>query len=158
MRALSAIMGTSLALLLVGCSDEETPENRVRSYIDQVAESAEARQWRSFDDYLADDYTDDHGLRKKDVLAIIGRYILANQQIYILKRIASVQIDDRGNAHAVVYAAMAGEPVSNPEDLARITADFYRFEIEARAGEDGIFRTSRGDWKPVAPEQFLIGR
>ncbi|MCG6860055.1 MAG: hypothetical protein LJE70_02020 [Chromatiaceae bacterium] len=157
MRALVAIIGASL-LLFVACSDEETPEERVRSYVDLVAETAEARKWRSFEDYVADDYTDDRGLDKKDVLAIIARYILANQSIYILERIASVRIDDQHNARAVVYAAIAGQPVSDAEDLVHVTADFYRFEIDLRAGEDGVFRTRRGNWKPVGPEHFLIGR
>ena len=137
---------------------EETPEDRVNSYIDRVVESAEARNWRSFKDYIADDYKDGHGLRKDEVLGIVARYILANQRIHILKRVASIRIDDPRNAHAVVYAAMAGQPVSGPQDLVDIRADIYRFEIDLQAGEDGVFRTTRGDWRPVGPEQYLIGR
>lgn len=155
---LAMIFEVSLALLLVGCGGEETPEDRVRSYIDQVVESAEARSWRSFKDYVADDYKDAHGLRKDEVLAIVARYILANHRIHILKRIASVRIDDPSNAHAVVYAAMAGQPVSGPQDLVNIRADIYRFEIDLQTGEDGVFRTINGDWRPVGPEQYLIGR
>lgn len=153
-----AIFGALLILLLAGCSSEETPEQRVRSYIDLIAESAEARKWRSFEDYVADGYGDDRGLSKKEVLAIVTRYILANQRIHIFKRVALVRIEDPQNAHAVVYVAMAGQPVTDPEDLARVTADFYRFEIDLRAGEDGVFRTVRSDWKSVGPDQFLIGR
>ena len=158
MHARSAILGVSLVFLLMACGGEETPEERVRSYIDRVAETAEARKWRAFDEYVADDYRDDRGLDKEQVLAIIARYILANRNIYILERVASILIDDPSKAHAVVYVAMAGQPVSNPDDLALVTADFYRFEIDLQAGEDGIFRTVRGDWESVGPEQFLIGR
>jgi hypothetical protein len=158
MRALWAVLAASSIMILAGCGGEETPEDRVRSYIAQVIESAEARDWRSFKDYVADDYNDDHGLRKEEVLGIVVRYILANQRIYILERVASIHIDNPANAHAIVYAAMAGQPVSGPEELARIRADVYRFEIDLRAGDDGVFRTRRGIWSPVGPEQFLIGR
>ena len=158
MRSLSALLVAPLVLLLAGCGGEETPEERIRGYIDRVEESAEARSWRSFEDYVMDDYDDDRGLSKEEVLAIIQRYILANRSIHILKRVVSVEIGDPGTAHAVVYTAMAGQPVSSAQDLAGVNADFYRFEIELRAGEDGVYRTSRGDWRPVAPQQFLIGR
>jgi len=53
---------------------------------------------------------------------------------------------------------MAGQPINDPKDLMQLTADVYRFEIDLQPGEDGVFRTRRGDWKPVSPEQFLIGR
>jgi hypothetical protein len=155
---LAIIFELSLALLLVSCGGEETPEDRVRSYIDQVVESAEARSWRSFKDYVADDYKDAHGLRKDEVLAIVARYILANQHIHILKRIASIRIDDPSNAHAVVYAAIAGQPMSGAQDLVNIRADIYRFEIGLRTGEDGVFRAVSAEWRPVSPEQYLIGR
>lgn len=147
-----------LVLMLAGCGDDETPEDRVRGYIERVTESAEARKWRSFDNYVADDYSDDQGLSKKDVLGIVGRYILSHKSIHILDRVASIDIDEAGNAHAVVYAAMAGQPVHDPKDLMQLTADVYRFEIELQAGEDGVFRTRKGDWRSVSPEQFLIGR
>jgi hypothetical protein len=158
MRASISVPGALLVLFLAGCGGGETPEDRVRSYIDRVAEAAEARSWRSFGDFVTDDYSDDRQLSKQDVLAIIARYILANQHIHILERVASIQILDPQNAHAVVFAAMAGQPVSGPDELARISADVYRFEIDLRAGENGTFRTRRGDWRPVSPEQFLIGR
>lgn len=153
-----AIIATSLVFLLTGCGGEPTPEERVRAYIDQAVESAEARKWRAFEDLVADDYADEHGLTKPEVLAIIARYILANRRIHILKRVAAIRVDDPQHAGAVVYAAMAGQPVSRPEDLARITADVYRFEIDLGAAKDGIFRVTRGEWQPTGPEQFLIGR
>ncbi len=158
MRIFFLLLAATFTLAAAGCGGEPTPEERIRAYIDQVAEAAEARKLRLFDDFVADGYEDERGLTKSEVLGIIARYILANQRIHILKRVASIRVDDAHHAQAVVYAAMAGQPVSGPEDLARITADFYRFEIDLSAGKDGVFRVTRGDWRPTGPEQFLIGR
>jgi hypothetical protein len=158
MRLPAAILAASTLLLLVACGGEPTPEARVRAYIDQVAESAQTRQLRDFDDYLTEDYEDERGLTKQEVLAIVTRYILANQRIYVFKRVAEVRIDDPAHAHAVVYAAMAGQPVSAPEDLARINADIYRFEIDLVADANGQYRVIRGAWRPAGPEALQIGQ
>jgi hypothetical protein len=148
----------AIVLLLAACGAEPTPEDRVRAFIDQVAESAEERDWQSFEDYVAKDYADDRGLTRKDVLALVARYLLANQRIYILKRVAAIRIDDPPHAHAVIYAAMAGQPFPGPEDLAGIDADVYRFEVVLTAAADGALHLTRGDWRRVGPESFLIGR
>ncbi len=158
MRTFFLLLAATFTLVTAGCGGEPAPEERVRAYIDQVAEAAEARKLRSFDDFVADGYEDERGRTKSEVLGVIARYILANQRIYILKRVASIGVDDPHHARAVVYAAMAGQPVSGPEDLRRISADVYRFEIDLSAGEDEVLRVTRGDWKRTGPEQFLIGR
>lgn len=142
--------------LIAACGGPEPPEERVRAFIDQVAASAESRSWLAFGNYIADGYSDERGHTKEEVLAMVARYILANQSFHIFKRISEIRIEDGGGAHAVVYAAMAGQAVSGPEDLARISADLYRFEIDLEPGEDGDFRVVRGDWKPATMEHFLL--
>lgn len=144
--------------LMAACGGPEPPEERVRAFIDQVAASGESRNWLAFGNYIADGYSDERGHTKEEVLAMVARYILANQSIHIFKRVSQIRVEDRGGAHAVVYAAMAGQAVSDPEDLARISADLYRFEIDLEPGEDGDFRIVHGHWQPATIEHFLLGR
>jgi hypothetical protein len=157
LRASLAVLATPLVLLFVGCGGEQGTEAQVRAYVDRVVEAVEERAWRSFGEYFADAYQDRRGLSKDEVIAVLARHVLAHQRIYVLRRVASVQIGDPHDARVVVYAAMAGRPLSGPQDLARLAADVYRFEIDLRAGPDGEFRTVRSDWQAVALEQFLIG-
>lgn len=146
-----------LAPLMSGCGDEETTEDHIRTYIDQVAASAQDRDWRAFGGYIADVYADARSFTKQEILGIITRYILANQRIHIFKRVANIQVHELGHASAVVYAAMAGQRVTSANDLALITADIYRFDIDLATDEAGELQVTRADWKPVPMEDFLSG-
>ena len=146
------------ALLVGGCSDPEDPAARVRAFVSDVADSAQRRRWRDFREYVADDYRDGRGLDKDAALAVVTRYILANQRIHVLTRVAEIRVDGaNGGASAIVYAAMAGQPMATAGDLARVTADVYRFEIRLDEGADGALQVVRGDWQAVPIADFLLG-
>jgi len=145
----------ALTLLMVGCGQKDTPEQRVKAFVEQVAASAEARRWGDFDDYIADDYADAQGLSRKEVLGLVVRYILSHQSIHVFQRVRDIDVSDPRHPRAVVLAAMAASPVSGPEDLAQIQADLYRFEIELTADGDS-FRVARAAWRSVGPEALLL--
>jgi len=113
----------------------------------------------AFGAHVSDQYADAHGLDKRKVIAIITRYILANQHIHILERIPVVQVDIPVplRASAVVYAAIAGQPIAQAEDLSGITADIYRFEIDLAENNNGDLQVMRGQWQTVPIGAFLIG-
>lgn len=140
-------------ILLVGCDRNDTPEGRIRAFVDEVVETAEARKWRSFDNFIAEDYADDQGLDKKAVAAIAARYLIANQSIHILKRVSDIEIEEP-RARATVYAAMAGQPVDGPQDLLRLNADVYRFNIELAPDGDSFLITSAA-WEPAYVEDLI---
>jgi hypothetical protein len=129
----------------------------VRAFVSDVADSAEQRRWRDFRDYVADAYTDERGLDKNAVIGMVTRYILANQRIHVLTRVAEIRVDDAGDASATVYAAMAGQPMATAGDLARMRADVYRFEIRLAEGAGGALQVVRGDWQAVPAADFLLG-
>jgi hypothetical protein len=143
-----------ILVLLAGCAREDTPEQRVRAFIDQVAASAEARAWGDFDSYLTNDYTDASGLTRKEVLAMVARYILAHRSIHVFQRVRAIEVHGPHHARVVVLAALAGSPVAGPEDLSRLAADLYRFELELTDDGDG-FKVSSGAWQPVGLEALL---
>ncbi len=146
-------------LVLGGCSEEPTPEARVRAFIDEMAASAEARSWLDFRTYVADAYQDSHGLNKKAVLGLIARYLLAHQQVYLLTRVPQVRIDREMplEAQAIIYAAMAGQPIGSAQELAGIRADTYRFALEIAEQEDGELAVVSGRWQSVPTANFLLG-
>jgi len=146
----------SLAPLLAACTREEGPEARVRAFVERVAASAEARAWGDFDGYVTDDYSDPQGLTRKEVLGILTRYILGHRSIHVFQRVRAIEVRDRRHARVVVLAALAGSPVAGPEDLARLAADLYRFELEL-IDDGGGFRVASAVWQPVGLEALLSG-
>lgn len=148
-----------LLAVLAGCSDEQTPEERVRTFIARMADSAEERSWMAFNSYISDAYADERGLDKDATMAIVTRYILANQSIHVLERVPVVEVEIPApmRATAVVYAALAGQPITGVEDLSRITADVYRFEIDLAENAAGDLEVTRGNWRPAPISDFLIG-
>ena len=150
---LTALM---ILVLLAGCARQDSPEQRVRAFIDRVAASAEERAWGDFDDYLANDYRDASGLTRKEVLGILTRYILAHRSIHVFHRVRTIEVQNHHQARIVVLAALAGSPVAGPEDLTRLAADLYRFELELTDDGDG-FKVSSGAWQPVGLEALLTG-
>ena len=141
-------------LLLAGCARQDTPEQRIRAFIDRIAAAAEARAWNDFDAYLAEDFSDGRGLTRREALAVVARYILAHRSIHVFQRVRQIEVRDPRHARAVVLAALAGSPVDAPEDLARIDADLYRFELELADEGDG-FRVRSAAWQPVGLEALL---
>jgi hypothetical protein len=148
---------TLLLVLLAGCGREDTPEERVRAFVAQVAASAEARAWGDFPGYLADDYGDAKGLSRKEVLALVTRYILAHRSIYVFQRVRDIDVSDSRHPSAVVLAALAGSPMTGPDDLTRVQADLYRFEI-ALADDGDDLKVTQAAWQPVGVEALLLGQ
>jgi hypothetical protein len=146
-----------LPMLLAGCGGDDSPEQRVRDFIDSVAASAEARAWGDFDDYLADAYRDANGLTRKEALGIVTRYILAHRRIHVFQRVREIDVSDPRRPRAVVLAALAGSPVSEAGDLTRVKADLYRFEIELADDGDGL-KVASGAWQPIGVEALLLGQ
>jgi hypothetical protein len=153
-RALPILNAALILALLAGCGGNDDPEQRVRAFVDQIAASAEARAWSDFDAYLADGYSDSRGLTRREALAVVTRYILAHRSIHVFQRVRRLELRDARHARAVVLAALAGSPVNGPEDLARLNADLYRFEIEL-ADEGEGFRVASAGWQPVGLEALL---
>lgn len=146
-------------LLLAGCGGSETPEDRVRAFVSTMADSAEQRRWRDFNTHVADRYGDEQGLDKPTVVAIAARYLLANQSVHVLERVPTVQVAFPVplQATAVVYAAIAGQPIAQATDLARVKAEVYRFEIEVAENAAGALEVVQASWQPAPIAAFLVG-
>jgi hypothetical protein len=152
-----AVLLAGLFAILAGCGGREGPEQRVRAFVDRVAASAEARSLRDFDAHLAPGFRTEGGLTRDEALALVARYVLSHRPIHVFQRIQELELRGPDQARVVVVAALAGAPMAGPEDLARLKADLFRFDLELADLGDG-FQITGGLWQPVGLDELLLGR
>jgi hypothetical protein len=142
---------------LAGCGGREGPEQRVRAFIDHVVASAEARSLRDFPAYLAPGFRTEGGLTRDEALALVARYLLGHRTIHVFQRIQELELRGPDQARVVLVAALAGAPMAGPEDLARLKADLFRFDLELADLGDG-FQVTGALWQRVGLDELLLGR
>lgn len=142
------------AALLAGCDKRETPEAEVRATIAQAEAAAEKKEIGALRGMVSDSYADAQGQNKRAVEAVLRYYFLRNQSIYLFTRVSSVTLPEKDRALAVVYVGMAAQPVANVDELERLRADLYRFEI-GFAREDDDWRVVRAEWRPADFADFV---
>ena len=140
--------------LCIGCSKRDDPEQRLRTLIGKAEQAVEKKEIAELRGYISDRYADDDGRDRRAVDGILRIYLLRNENIHLLTRIASVSFPDPVRANAIVYVAMAGRPISPGADLNTLNANLYRFDFEF-SDESKQWRLTRAAWRPAEPSDFI---
>lgn len=145
----------ALALALAACSRQaDSPEAEVRALVARAQAAAEARNVRDLRALIAEEYVDARGHDRKAVENLIRLHVLRNQSVHLFTRIRGVTFPEPNRATVSVAAAMAGRPVARVDDLAGLTADLYRFDLELVRHGRGEWRVSGAAWAPARLEDF----
>lgn len=131
-------------LVLAACSKPDSPETRVRAAIATAVAAAEKKDIGPLKGMVSDKYTDAQGQDKRAVESVLRFYFLRNQSIHLLTRTSSVTFPQKDRALAVVYVGMAAQPVASVDELERLRADLFRFEI--------TFVDEGGEWRAIGAE------
>ena len=146
-------MATLFILTLNACSGPpDSPEARVEAFVHAAEEAAEVRSLDFFKDSIAESYTDDHGLSKKELLRMLAGYFFRNQSIHVVSKITVLSIGEDGYAQVVVFAALAGSPEVGFEQLAQLRGDTYRIELSLLLGDDDM-QIIRAKWQRSTPAE-----
>ena len=139
---------------LISCRNIETPEAQVRATIAQAEAAAEKKEVGMLRGMVSDSYADAQGQDKRAVEAVLRYYFLRNQSIHLFTRVSSVTLPQQDRALAIVYAGMAAQPVADVDELERLRADLFRFELEfVKEGDD--WRVARAQWRRVDFADFI---
>ncbi len=142
-------------LVAGACSSErDSPEARVRALLERGEAAAEHKQAGALRQMISEKYSDSQDQDKKAIEAILRYYFLRNESIHLLTRIRQIVVSKPDTAQAVVLVAMAGQPISGPDELERIRADVYRFELNL-SREDGEWKVNRAEWRRAEFADFL---
>lgn len=148
------VMIVPLVLLIAACSGpDESPESRIRTLIEEGVEAGEDRSLDFFREHIDQDYSDDHGNGKKEILRLLVGYYYRNRSIHLVSHIDEISIMDDGQARAVVIVGMAGSPVEGFEQLLALRADIYRLELNFKMDED--IRLIQAAWRRIEPESVF---
>jgi hypothetical protein len=145
----------SVASFTGACSSErDSPEAQVRALLKQGEAAAEKKESGVLRQLISEKYSDSQGQDKKAVEAMLRYYFLRNQSIHLFTRIRQISFPQPDVAQVDVMVAMAGQPISDAEELERLRADLHRFEITL-ARENGEWKVIRAEWRRAEFADFL---
>lgn len=139
-------------LVLPGCGSDK-PEEQIKKLVDQAEAAAEEKSAGEFRSIISENYHDEAGRNRKEVIGLIRYYFIRNKQIYVLSRIKSIEFPEPGQAQVVVLAAVAGKPIDRPDELKNIQGDLHRIEFTAKKSGDE-WKVTRASWSRALIEDF----
>jgi SnoaL-like domain len=126
------------------CSQPDSPEQQVRTTIEQMELAAEQRNVGDLMEYVSNEYRDADGYGPKQISQYVRGYLVANQSIRLLTRMDEIEFPGDDEARAKVLVGM----VSREADAAGawdLAADLYEFDI-ALIREDGDWKVTYAKW------------
>ena len=144
----------ALLLVLAGCTEPDSPEQRIRQLIAEGELAVEARSLADVRTLISENYLDGGKRTRRDLTRLLAGYFLRHKSIHLLVQINEILVEEPGRARAVVYVAMAGRPLDDVSQLSLVRADLYRFELELSEVE-GEWRVTGGAWRKAAGRDFL---
>ena len=141
-----------ILVLTAACGGpEDSPEERIRAFIEEGEAAAEVRSLDFFKDSLAENYSDDHGLTRKEMLRMLAGYFFRNQSIHLVTRVGEIRLLTDTHAEAVVYVGMAGSPEVGFDQLTQLRADLYRVELDLVLGD--AIQVTGASWRRSTPAE-----
>lgn len=142
-----AALVASLALALLACGVDTSPEDQLKAAIAGFVDAVEEGELRRAGEVLDPSYRDARHSDKRGAVASLFWYVRQNRQLHLFTLVSDIAIDPAaGTARTVVFAAMAGVPVESVEALISVKADLYRFEVDWRT-VDGTWRVVSSRWQ-----------
>lgn len=143
-----------LVFFNVSCSNEETPEDQVKQFVTAGEEAVEARNVLDVKKLISENYSDEKGRTRQDLVAVSAQYILSNKNIHVLTRIGELNFPSEDRAMLQLYVAMTGQNVSDLDALLNMQADLYLFDMELVL-ENDEWKLLKADWRPAKGEDFF---
>jgi hypothetical protein len=146
--ALALAVGLTLA-----CGAAPTPEERVRATLAAIATAAQARDASAIKPHVSEAYADPHGNDRRALLGFATAELMRHQAVYLWLDVREVELADDGAARVDALVALAGSPIAEPGELARLHAELYRLDLRLR-DEKGDYRLTSADWRPASLDDF----
>ena len=120
-------------------NDTQTPEQQIKAVIADIEQGIEERSLSQVMEHISDDYHDHKGRSKKDIKRYVQLQILRNQNITILSRVKSLDIQ---NDIASVELSAAAAARGSELNIASVRADTHKASV--------VLKSDSGDWKVIS--------
>lgn len=142
------------SLLLGACSkNTDSPETQIRHYIEKAIQSVENREYSTLPDMIANNYRDQKGLNKQQILNTLKASSLRHKNIYLLSKINSIQLQQENRAFVVIDIAMTGSRINDISSLGNLAARTYRFELQLIKQDD--WQLQQAFWRKIEIHEML---
>jgi hypothetical protein len=142
-------------LALACAGDVQSPEEQVRTVIEEIERAAEEGDVSAFKEVISESYTDERGFDKQDLIAYVTFHVMRHTHRRFFARVRSIEIREGGRAEVVVVAAISGRDVSGIEELASLNADVYKIDLDLDDEGEGDWRVVWAQWRRTAPTDLL---
>ena len=140
--------------ILLGCSADDSPEEQIAALITQAEEAVEDKRIRDIRNMVAEDYSDDGGRDKKELINYLVYHTLRQQSVYLFTRIETIEMSAPDAGRVTLHAALTGRPVESASLLPGFQADLYRFELDFHKKDDQWLLRS-AHWEPAEVKDLL---
>ena len=149
MKPVRRIILFSLILLLIqACSDDSSPEDQIRRFIDSGVQAAEARSADDLSEHLHANFIDQQGHNDKQLARLLRAYFFRHKNIHLFSRIDNIEMLSANQASVSLYVAMASSVISDVSALSSLSARIYRFELQLIKQDDWLLR--HASWEPAS--------
>ena len=111
----------------------------MRASIATGIEAAERQDHASLARFVSEDYTDDRGRDRRQLLSLVRGYLSQMGPLHIFYVEKSLVIVSPGQAEVTLLVALASIPLESIADLGKASADLGRVEL--------VFADEGGEWK-----------
>jgi hypothetical protein len=124
--------------------------------MEEAGRAAEEHDLPTLLNFVSEDYADAQGYDKQDIRGILVYCFRHHRSTYVLYTVKRIELSSPDVAEATVAAALAGQPIRNTDDLAKLRADLLRFEIVFRKENGDDWRVISAKWEPADLVDFVL--
>lgn len=152
MRSIVCLLLVTLALLASSC-EKPNPVQEVMDLIQVVERLVQVGDVEGVAERVSDDYRDDRGYDKRAIQGILAM-TMRDREIHLWKRVERIDVVEPGRVEALVFIAVAAQPILGPDKLANLQAELLRFDAVV-VKEDDAWRVVAARWSDATLIDFL---
>jgi hypothetical protein len=155
-KSAALLAGLLLALVPACAAEDDSPEAQVRRLFDEFERASREKDLKALKSFISESYRDSAGRDKRALTGIMTGYYLRRGSVYVLLRIQELELPEPGSARAELLAAMARTPLLDWNEMPRVKADAYVFDVGLADEGNGEWRVVDAAWRPATADDLYL--